>query len=220
MPHFPRDVHPLRSGNIEDSRVVVEDRQPLSRTHTDDERTTRIRVKNRRKMYLDRHPEYFSLSLELADPLLYDRCIRRFQSTAEREAEGRQKGYSGILEADLMRSEAKLAALANPMSAAITCSRGPNGEIYPEDPEDVPENKEEGRERWQREMTFRFLRGEDDDFDYRRVDESDEWDDKVQEDREEQEKWFAEEEPSWLLRGYEGTGKEMAVEGETGIQDF
>jgi hypothetical protein len=119
-----------------------------------------------------------------------------------------------------MRSEAKLAALANPNSATITYNRGPNGEIY-EDPEDVPENKGEGTRRWQREMTLRFLRGEDDDFDYKRVDESDEWDDKVQEEREEQEKWFAEEEPSWLLGDNEGSGNEKTmVEGETGIQDF
>jgi hypothetical protein len=118
-----------------------------------------------------------------------------------------------------MRSEAKLAALANPNSATITYNRGPNGEIYPEDPEDVPENKGEGIQRWQREMTLRFLRGDDDDFDYKLVDESDEWDDKVQEEREEQEKWFAEEEPSWLLGDDEGNEKVM-VKGETGVQDF
>ncbi|CAL3971191.1 unnamed protein product, partial [Diplocarpon coronariae] len=27
-------------------------------------------------------------------PLLYDRCIRRFQTAAEREADGKAKGYS------------------------------------------------------------------------------------------------------------------------------
>ncbi|KAH0556994.1 hypothetical protein GP486_005216 [Trichoglossum hirsutum] len=218
MPHFPRDIYPLDSGA---SKECIEDRQFLSTVNAGDDRAARIRVKNRRKMYLDKHPEYFSSSLELADPLLYDRCIRRFQSAAEREAEGRQKGYSGVLEADLMRSEAKLAALANPSSAAITYSRGPNGEIYPEDPEDVPQNKAEGIQRWQREMTQRFLRGEDDDFDYKNVDENDEWDDKVQEEREEQERWFAEEEPSWILGENEGSGNEkMTVKGETGVQDF
>ncbi|KAI9772723.1 MAG: hypothetical protein M1840_000318 [Geoglossum simile] len=220
MPHFPRDIHPPGSRNAGDSKAVIEDYQSLSKTRRGDEHAMRIRIKNRRRMYLDKHPEYFSPYLELADPLLYDRCIRRFQSTAEREAEGRQKGYSGVLEADLMRSEAKLAALANPASATITCNRGLNGEIYNEDPEDVPENKEEGAERWRREMTLRFLRGEDDDFDYSCVDESDEWDDKVQEDWEEQEKWFAEEEPNWLLSDDEGAGNVKAVEGETGIQDF
>ena len=39
--------------------------------------------------------------------------IRRFQSATEREADGRQKGYSGVLEADLMRAEAKVDALAH-----------------------------------------------------------------------------------------------------------
>ena len=73
-------------------------------------RSWRIRVKNRRKHYLDKHPEYFDSSLELADPLLYDRLVRRFQSPVEREAEGRSKGYSGILEADLLRSERRSSA--------------------------------------------------------------------------------------------------------------
>lgn len=34
-----------------------------------------IRVKNRRKRYLDTHPEYFGPELELADPILYDRLV-------------------------------------------------------------------------------------------------------------------------------------------------
>jgi hypothetical protein len=39
-------------------------------SHSLEERTARIRVKNRRKMYLDRHPSYFtSPDLELAGAL-------------------------------------------------------------------------------------------------------------------------------------------------------
>src|ERR1700760_3686559 len=97
---------------------------PLSQTSRptmgkEEERSHRVRVKNRRKRYLDQNPDYFNSSLELADPLLYDRLIRRFQTAAEREDEGRRKGFSGVLHADLIRSEAKLDALMNPSSNAM-----------------------------------------------------------------------------------------------------
>ncbi|KAH6674918.1 coiled-coil domain-containing protein-domain-containing protein [Halenospora varia] len=195
-----------------------------------------IQTKNRRKLYLDRHPSYFtSPDLELLDPLLYDRCVRRFQTPAEREADGRSKGYSGVLEADLYRSEAKIAALQTgsmlpplkpgeplqPSSSSssylpfVSYARGENGEVLPEEEDEVPKTREEGFERWKFEMTVRFLKGEDPDFNYRAVDESEEWD--VIERVEEEERWFDEEEPGWVdkeEKAGEGTG------GETGIQDF
>ncbi|BDD59541.1 hypothetical protein MPDQ_001055 [Monascus purpureus] len=174
-----------------------------------------VLVKNRRKRYLDMHPEYFSADLELADPLSYDRLIRRFQTPAERESEGRAKGFSGILQADLARSEAKLDALANPdPNAMFSYSRGPNGEILAEDRDEIPANKEEGEKRWRWEMEMRFLHGFDTDFDYRAVDENDEYDDW----NEEQERYFEDEEPEWIL---EGEGDiQSRLQGETGIQDF
>ncbi|KAL3493182.1 coiled-coil domain-containing protein-domain-containing protein [Aspergillus germanicus] len=173
------------------------------------------RIKNRRKRYLDLHPEYFSADLELADPLLYDRLIRRFQTPAEREAEGRAKGFSGILQADLLRSEAKMDALNHPDPHAIfSYTRGPNGEILAEDRDEIPGSKEEGEKTWRWEMTMRFLRGEDDEFDYTAVDGNEEFDDLS----EEQDKYFDEEEPQWLVEG-EGDMKER-LQGETGIQDF
>ena len=178
------------------------------------------RVKNRRKRYIDLHPEYFSPSLELADPLLYDRLIRRFQTTSEREAEGRAKGYSGILEADLMRSEAKIEALAHPeANAMFSYKRGENGEILAEEKDEVPMTKEEGQKRWMWEMELRFLRGDDQDFEYVTVDESDQWDDWDAENRERLEEWLAAEEPEWVAK--DGSkGAEMELKGETGIQDF
>ena len=157
------------------------------------------------------------------DPLLYDRCIRRFLTPAEREADGRKKGYSGVLEADLYRSEAKLQALnpdlslSSPPSSskhdplpyvALSYSRGPDGEVIPEEPDEVPQSREEGEERWKFQMTLRFLRGEDEEFDYERVDENEEFD--AVERREREERWFDEEEPS------SGGNPEC----ETGIQDF
>ncbi|EOD49333.1 hypothetical protein GTA08_BOTSDO12384 [Neofusicoccum parvum] len=181
-------------------------------------RAHRIRVKNRRKRYLDTHPEYFSSGLELADPLLYDRLVRRFQTPAEREAEGRAKGYSGVLEADLLRSEAKLQALHNPDASSIAVRRGPNGEILAieEDGDDEVKTKEEGLARWRDDMGQRFLRGEDRDFRYEEVDESEEWDDVTEEEREAQEKYFDDEDPSWI---HSGTATPK-ITGETGVQDF
>lgn len=130
-----------------------------------------------------------------------------------------------MLEADLFRSEAKLAALkgqnpdgepAHPAESSlpfVSYVRGDDGEVLPEDPDEVPKSKEDGFERWKFEMTIKFLKGEDQDFDYKEIDESEEWD--VIEIKEEEEKWFEDEEPEWV--GEEGS---VVVGGETGIQDF
>lgn len=147
--------------------------------------------------------------------MLYDRLIRRFQSAAEREAEGRAKGYSGVLEADLLRSEAKIEALAHPdPRLPLQYSRGPNGEIIADDG-DAPESKAEGKKQWRRMMELRFLDGNDLDFDYTEVDDNQDWDDKVQERRDAEEAYFGEEEPSWVL-----DEDKRQLKGETGVQDF
>ncbi|KAI1650870.1 coiled-coil domain-containing protein-domain-containing protein [Daldinia loculata] len=86
--------------------------KPQPRPPRSPARAAQIRVQNRRREYLDRNPGYFnSLEHELADPILYDALIRHFQSPAEREKEGREKGYSRVLEVDLLRGEAKLAQI-------------------------------------------------------------------------------------------------------------
>ena len=149
------------------------------------------------------------------DPLLYDRCIRRFQSASERETEGRRKGWSGVLEADLFRAEAKVAAVA-----ASQARDRPPKELQEHAVEggmaaEAPQSKEDGEQRWRGEMTARFLRGADDDFDYPSVDDSEEWDDWGLEEREAQERWLDAEEASWV--GHDGAA---AVTGETGVQDF
>ena len=136
----------------------------------------------------------------------------------------------------MYRSEAKLAALAQsthppilnnltisssssphpepkPLIPFVSYLRGANGEIIGEDGEEV-KTREEGTERWKFEMTLRFLNGGDEDFDYRDVDESEEFDEV--EKRENEERWFDQEEPEWDGEG-EGNG---ATGGETGVQDF
>jgi Coiled-coil domain containing protein (DUF2052) len=148
--------------------------------------------------------------------------IRRFQTPAEREAEGRLKGYSGTLEADLWRSEAKVAALHDPNASLITYKRGPEGEILPEEDDEKPKSKDEARQRWEWEMRMRFLKGDDGDFDYEAVDSSEAWDDRTEEEREAEEKWFGEEEPAWVGEGVTPVEEKLEVElkGQTGIQDF
>ena len=44
----------------------------------------------------------------LTDPLLYDRLVRRFQSTSEREEEGKNKGFAGTIAASILRGEARI----------------------------------------------------------------------------------------------------------------
>ncbi|KAL5866857.1 hypothetical protein ACKVWC_010748 [Pyricularia oryzae] len=83
-------------------------RPPRTATHA-----AAVRLRNRRRAYLARHPSYLSSpDHELADPLLYDSLVRRFQTPAEREADGRARGYGRVLETSLLRGEAKLERLA------------------------------------------------------------------------------------------------------------
>ncbi|KAF2821796.1 hypothetical protein CC86DRAFT_397251 [Ophiobolus disseminans] len=190
----------------------------LQKRQQDDERASRLATKNRRQRYLEVTPEYFSdSSLELADPLLYDRLVRRFQTAAEREAEGKRKGFSGQMATDLWRAEAKKEALSqpNPMSLFIY-NRGPQGQIVEEDKDDIPMTKEEGRAWWVDEMTQRFLRGGDDDFEYKKVDNNIKYDPPEQE-RDLQEAWFESMESDF---DSDGEGKEKVLTGETGIQDY
>ncbi|QDS69326.1 hypothetical protein FKW77_003392 [Venturia effusa] len=211
MPYFHQRVVPI----MEIDPPISQPEQPVMHQEDKQPIPNHIRIKNRRKRYLDLHPDYFNSSLEIADPLLYDRLVRRFQTPAEREAEGRDKGYSGVLEADMRRSEAKLQALANPdPNATFSYIRGPDGEIIPEEQEDVPVDKDEGFARWKYEMELRFMRGDDHDFEYIEVDESEAYDDIAEEDRARQEEYFGQEEPTFVLED----GQDP--QGETGILDY
>lgn len=141
------------------------------------------------------------------------------------------------MEADLYRSEAKLAALKGNHADLsedrdgnlgriemdhgvpyVSYARGEHGEVLPEDPDEVPQSKEEGFERWKFEMTLKFLRGDDQDFDYREVDTAEEYDEI--ENRELEEQWFEDEEPEWVGDEDEKEWATAGTGGETGIQDF
>ena len=93
--------------------------------------------------------------------------------------------------------------------------RDASGEIVAEEKDEVPQNKEDGMQRWRKEMELMFLRGDDGDFDYKIVDESEDFDDRGVQEREEEEKWFEKEEPSWIEEK-----KNDGLMGETGVQDY
>lgn len=147
------------------------------------------------------------------DPLLYDRLVRRFQSAEEREKEGRQRGYTGVLEADLVRSEAKIEALQRPESnGAITYKRAPDGHILAVDQDEEATDKDGAWKRFVDLMTQRFLRGDDSDFDYPTVDDNEEYDDRHEEERRRLEQYIDDQTPEFLGDGHPS--------GETGVQDF
>lgn len=108
-------------------------------------------------------------------------------------------------------------ALAHPdPHAMFSYSRGPSGEILAEDRDEIPPSKEEGEKQWRWEMTMRFLKGEDGDFDYTLVDTNDEYDDW----NEAQEEYFEDEEPEWMVDNADGSDINLRLQGETGVQDF
>lgn len=162
-----------------------------------------------------------------ADPVKYEALIRRFQSQAEKDAEAQKKGYSRILEGDLMRSEAKIAALKASLtgengvdSEDPTTSRQGDGNNLAAAGADYdngvePVTKEEGRELWNEYLTERFVRGEDSDFDYSKVDDDESLD--AMERQDEQDAWFDEEEAAWVS---DSGNDAKALHGETGVQDF
>jgi hypothetical protein len=238
-------------------------RPPRSPAHA-----AQTRVRNRRREWLSRHPSYYlSLEHELADPLLYDALIRRFQTHEQREKEGRAKGFGRVLEVDLLRGEARLSRLAGnarekadgrngksdssndvgssqsmeSADASITQHYGttqhpePNSasttymnqeELEALEAEDLdhrgaPQTAEEGRTRWDEFLRRRFVAGGDEDFNYRAVDEDEEYD--ILERQEQELAWFDNEEPSWIGQSDgddDSGGAERILTGETGIQDF
>ena len=73
--------------------------------------------------------------------------------------------------------------------------------------------------RWRKQMELMFLRGDDQDFDYSTVDQSEEYDDRGLEEREAEEEWFGEQEPEWLTDDDNLNGSKVLT-GQSGIQDF
>lgn len=111
--------------------------------------------------------------------------------------------------------------MSNPDHAALMrYRRDASGYIVAEEKDEVPKNKEEGIQRWRKEMELTFLRGDDPDFDYEGVDESEDYDDRGVQEREEEEKWFEQEEPSWAEERDEDAERAGVITGQTGVQDY
>ncbi|KAL7928997.1 coiled-coil domain protein domain-containing protein-containing protein [Trichoderma chlorosporum] len=179
----------------------------------------RLGVRNRRHEYLVKNPAYFgNLDHELADPVLYERLVKRFQTPAEREAEGKAKGYSRTLEADLVRGETNL---SNVYQAKDQAGRAQEYTKVPGDGgagtnawDADAENKEHGMQLWHAYLEARFVDGLDEEFDYEKVDDNYKYDTMAIQDAEDA--WFDNEEPSWV----DGDAQFAVRLGETGVQDF
>ncbi|PSR78479.1 coiled-coil domain-containing protein-domain-containing protein [Coniella lustricola] len=195
--------------------------QPRPRPPRSPSRAAKIQVQNRRREYLDQNPSYFSSpEHELADPDLYDKLVRHFQTTAEREAEGRAKGWGKTLESSLMRGEDRLERVAAahsgdrpsvPVPSTLSCSSLPTQKLGSANPapapaapnfdidaalaDDKPMTKEQGHAAWHKFLRERFVTGSDEDFDYCQVDQNEDLDATADRDREEA--YFDEQEPEW-----------------------
>lgn len=152
--------------------------------------------------------------------------MRRFLSPAEREAEGRARGWGKTLESSLMRGEARLARVAPSSRSADAASpgdvaRGQGGAVPTNfaidaylagDGELDPATRQEGRAAWDEFLRERFVRGGDEEFDYGRVDGDESLD--LMEDRDREEAYFDEVEPEWADDSDEGGEDE-----EGGVDD-
>ncbi|KAL7916481.1 coiled-coil domain-containing domain-containing protein [Trichoderma velutinum] len=179
----------------------------------------RLGVRNRRHEYLVQTPSYFdNLEHELADPVLYERLVKRFQTPAEREAEVKAKGYSRTLEADLVRGETNLSNLYQEReqgNQALEYSKVPGDGGAGTNAWDADaENREHGKQLWHAYLEVRFVDGLDEDFDYEKVDDNYKYDTMAIQDAEDA--WFDDEEPSWV----DGEAQFPVRLGETGVQDF
>lgn len=185
----------------------------------------------------------------LLDPDLYDTFVRRFQTPAEREADGRARGWGKTLESSLMRGEARLDRLASSYTgdspaasgslsarrSAVGRTNDNNFTIDSDLAEEKPTTKQEGRARWEEFLRERFVHGGDEEFDYTKVDANEDLD--LMEDRDREEEWFDDEEPEWADDSDEGDEpisnddeggsgektrrkRERLLTGETGIQDY
>ncbi|KAK9479545.1 coiled-coil domain-containing protein-domain-containing protein [Lipomyces japonicus] len=195
-----------------------------------DERHHKV-ITNRRLHYLEQHtPVYFdNRALAEADPLLYDRLVRQFQTPAERQAEAGQTGWVGRMYEDLMRAEKRLEEEQHRKAVQARKLYGVEEESDDEAVtdkgnmaifEDEVIDREQGEKQWRHLMTIRFLSGLDTDFDYDVVDFSEEWDDLKQISRDAEDAYFDEEEPRWIDQVEKDHEQEHELKGETGIQDF
>lgn len=181
-----------------------------------------------------------------ADPVLYERLVKRFQTPAQRSADGQRKGYARTLEASLLRSESRLSELNVPppfssASPSYPSAFSSSSSAEPEQPrtsgandwDAQAEDGPHGMLLWRAFLEDRFVAGRDGEFGagaYAAVDGDEGLDEMAR--RDEEDGWFESEEPRWAgvgagagvgergeEEGEEGE-EERELKGETGIQDF
>ena len=112
-------------------------------------------------------------------------------------------------------------ASTNPERAvSMKYSRDAFGSMAAEEKDEVPKTKDEGMQRWRKEMELMFLKGADPDFDYEKVDQSEDYDDRVLQEREAEERWFEKEEPRWVEESDHDADRAGSLTGQTGVQDY
>lgn len=145
--------------------------------------------------------------------------MRRWFTVAEVEQERQDRGFSGMLEADLQRSEARVqAGRRSDLKLAGEDQLGRPRFIVDEDNADDPDRAELSREAswklWVSEMTARFIAGLDEQADYNAIDRNEDYDDIEQSGRDLEERYF-DQEPVCF-----DTANSARLTGETGVQDF
>ncbi|KAF7535199.1 hypothetical protein G7Z17_g13249 [Cylindrodendrum hubeiense] len=196
--------------------------RPIPREPVPPGRAAQILAQNRRREYLVRNTTYFdSLEHELADPILYERLVKRFQTPAEREAEGKAKGYGRTLEAALERGESKVSDLPQSNGSSHSAANGTETPDASLDNSWAHEatDKEHAQQLWHDFLEDRFVHGQDEDFDYSAIDDNEDLDSMIRKDAEDA--WYDDEEPSWVEDdATSDVEKDALKRGETGVQDF
>lgn len=146
------------------------------------------------------------------DPLLYDRLIRQYQSPLEKEQDARSRGLASLLEADMLRAEARQESLQTLAGSASGTAQPVAQQTYIQHV--LPKGKEDASDEWRTIMRQRFLDGQDPSFDYGSVDNNAEYDDALQEQRDREDAYFDSQEAEWYVP------QDTQLQGQTGVQDF
>ncbi|KAL9058024.1 MAG: hypothetical protein Q9162_002016 [Coniocarpon cinnabarinum] len=153
--------------------------------------------------------------LNLADPILYDLLVRRFQSTQERDEVAKKLHTSSILEASLLRAETRITSVQTDVRTEYNTQNEFASLMEVEGEPDVtePKTKDEAWAIWVRVMSRRFIEGRDEQFDYNQVDEDADLDYGLDEQRVADDTYFDAEDAAWEVSNDE-------IQGQTGVQDF
>ncbi|KAI9711560.1 MAG: hypothetical protein M1820_002125 [Bogoriella megaspora] len=177
------------------------------------------RMRERRRGWLDAHPEYFDADhLERGEPELYNRLVRRWQTREERLIDEQAEDMERVLEHIIPGGETRIIEVEGNENEDEdedededeNDNGNGNGNEDRHDPRNrtlygyeesaimtgndgvtaEPSNREDAQDLWRRIMGMRFRDGKDTEFDYDKVDFSSEWDDQEEEERRREEAYF------------------------------